>query len=103
MGPQPVRPRVHHPRHGVPPGLIRQTDTMTTTAAALSGITGKTIVLTGSLAPARFAESDAVFNVGMAFGAVQTLPAGVYVVMNGQVFPADRVRKDRDQNAFVPV
>lgn len=83
--------------------ITHGTDTMTSTAAALSGISGKTIVLTGSLAPARFAESDAVFNVGMAFGAVQSLPAGVYVVMNGQVFPADRVRKDRNQNAFVPV
>ena len=51
---------------------------------------------------ARFAESDAVFNVGMAFGAVQSLAAGVYICMNGQVFRADAVVKDRSKNAFVP-
>lgn len=78
------------------------TDTMTDTAAALAGLMDRTIVLTGALAPARFAESDAVFNVGMAFGAVQSLPGGVYIVMNGQVFAAAEVVKDRSRNAFVP-
>ena len=68
--------------------ITHGTDTMTETAAALADLDGKTIVLTGALAPARFAESDAVFNVGMAFGAVQSLPAGVYICMNGQVFKA---------------
>ncbi|MGE0625366.1 MAG: asparaginase domain-containing protein [Pseudomonadales bacterium] len=77
------------------------TDTMTDTAAVLAGLAGKTIVLTGALAPARFAESDAVFNVGMAFGAVQSLPAGVYLCMNGQVFRAGEVVKDRERNTFV--
>ena len=77
------------------------TDTMTDTAAALAGLDDRTIVLTGALAPARFAESDAVFNVGMAFGAVQALPAGIYICMNGQVFKAAEVVKDREKNAFV--
>jgi L-asparaginase len=77
------------------------TDTMTETARALAGLEARTVVLTGSLSPARFAQTDAVFNVGMAFVAVQTLPAGVYIVMNGQVFAADRVRKDREHNVFV--
>lgn len=77
------------------------TDTMTLTARSLQGLTGRTIVLTGSLAPARFAETDAAFNVGMAFAAVQTLPAGVYIVMNGQVFVAQEVHKDPKRNEFV--
>jgi L-asparaginase len=77
------------------------TDTMVDTARALATLTDRTIVLTGSLAPARFAQTDAWFNVGMAFGAVQVLPRGVYIVMNGQVFAADRVRKDRSLNQFV--
>jgi len=77
------------------------TDTMVQTARALAGLDRRTIVLTGSLAPARFAQTDAVFNVGMAFAAVQTLAAGVYIVMNGQVFAAQRVRKDREHNVFV--
>jgi len=77
------------------------TDTMTVTADALAGLEGRTIVLTGALAPARFAQTDAAFNVGMAFAAVQTLPAGVYLVMNGEVFRAGEVHKDRERNCFV--
>jgi L-asparaginase len=77
------------------------TDTMTLSAAAVQTIPGKTIVFTGALAPARFAESDAPFNLGMAFAAVQCLPAGVYLAMNGQVFDAAHVRKDRTQARFV--
>jgi L-asparaginase len=60
-------------------------------------------VLTGSLQPARFTDSDAPFNLGMAMAAVQTLPPGVYVVANGTVFPADRVRKNRELNRFEAV
>lgn len=77
------------------------TDTMTRTGEVLATLRERTIVLTGALAPARFAETDAVFNVGMAIAAVQTLDHGVYIVMNGQVFRADQVTKDRQQNAFV--
>jgi L-asparaginase len=77
------------------------TDTMVDTARMLAGLASRTIVLTGSLAPARFARTDAWFNVGMAFAAVQTLPPGVYIAMNGQIFPGDRVRKDRARNCFV--
>ena len=81
--------------------ITHGTDTMTDTARAVGGLQDRTVVLTGSLSPARFAQTDAVFNVGMAFAAVQILPPGVYIVMNGQVFAADRVRKDRGQNVFV--
>lgn len=77
------------------------TDTMSDSARALAGIPGKTIVLTGALAPSRFAQSDATFNVGMAVAAVQSLGAGVYIVMNGQVFNGLAVVKDRAQNRFV--
>ena len=79
------------------------TDTMTDTAAALASIPGKTIVLTGALNPARFAATDASFNVGMAFAAAQALPAGVYVAMNGRVFDGLRVRKDVESNRFVAI
>src|SRR5262245_2845667 len=77
------------------------TDTMTDSARALAAVAGKTIVMTGALSPARFSDSDATFNLGMAFGAVQSLPAGVYIVMNGRVFRGDSVRKDRAQARFV--
>jgi L-asparaginase len=81
--------------------ITHGTDTMTATAARLVPIQGKTIVMTGALTPARFAESDAPFNLGMAFAAAQTAPPGVYIVMNGEVFPAASVRKDRQAARFV--
>jgi L-asparaginase len=76
------------------------TDTMVRTAQALQGIPGRVIVLTGSLHPARFRTSDAVFNVAAAVTAVQILPEGVYLAMNGRIFPPDRVRKNRERNRF---
>jgi L-asparaginase len=76
------------------------TDTMIQTAKALQGIPGKTIVLTGSMQPARFKSTDAAFNVGAAIGAVQSLPPGVYIAMNGRVFEPDRVRKNVAENRF---
>src|SRR5512139_132542 len=82
--------------------ITHGTDTMTTSAAALAAVPAKTIVLVGALTPARFAESDAPFNLGMAFAAAQLAPPGVYITMNGTVFPADQVVKDRERGAFVP-
>ncbi len=76
------------------------TDTLVQTADILADITNKTIVLTGALSPARFKTTDAVFNVGMAVAAVQTLKPGVYLAISGQVFEAGKVRKNRDENCF---
>jgi L-asparaginase len=80
--------------------ITHGTDTMRETGRALAGISGKTIVLTGALAPARFKESDATFNIGFALGCVQALPPGVYLAMNGAVFDPFRVRKNRERNIF---
>lgn len=77
------------------------TDTMTQTAAALAAIEGKTIVLCGALAPARFAESDAAFNLGMAFATCQSARPGVWITMSGSVFDGLKVRKDREAGKFV--
>ncbi|MES2157630.1 MAG: asparaginase domain-containing protein [Pseudomonadota bacterium] len=83
--------------------ITHGTDTMTDTARQLADIPGKTVVLVGSLAPARFGESDASFNLGMAFATVQVAQPGIYITMSGSVFPADQVIKDRAKGAFVPV
>ncbi|GAB3276765.1 asparaginase domain-containing protein [Parahaliea aestuarii] len=83
--------------------ITHGTDGMVATAKALANIPGKRIVLTGALQPAAFAESDAVFNIGCAIGAVQSKPAGVYIAMNGQVFDADRVVKNVAANRFEAV
>jgi L-asparaginase len=81
--------------------ITHGTDTMTASAERLADIQGKTIILTGALTPARFSESDAPFNLGMAFAAAQTAPPGVFIVMNGEVFAASGVRKDREAGRFV--
>ena len=80
--------------------ITHGTDTMPETARFLQGIPGKVIVLTGSMTPARFQKSDAEFNVGCAVGALFSCSPGVYIAMNGCVFPADRVRKNREAGRF---
>jgi L-asparaginase len=76
------------------------TDTMVETARSLGHIAGKVIVFTGSLQPAGFKNSDAVFNVGCALGVLMSREEGIYIVMNGQVFYPGRVHKNRELNRF---
>jgi L-asparaginase len=80
--------------------ITHGTDTMVETAAKLNSIPHKTILLTGSLSPARFKTTDAIFNIGMAVAAVQSVEPGVYLVMNGQVFAEGEVIKNRAANRF---
>ncbi len=86
-------------------GTDTMADTARVVAAALeaAGSNDTTVVFVGSLAPARFKATDAEFNVGFAAAAVQTLPPGAYVAMNGRVFDPHHVRKDRDRNRFEAV
>jgi len=65
--------------------ITHGTDTMVETARALAGIAGKTI---------------AVFNIGCAVGAVQTLGDGVWIAMNGRIWDPAQVRKNRSANRF---
>lgn len=78
------------------------TDTMVETAKAIAGagLAGKTVVLTGAMIPYAFGSSDGLFNLGSALSFAQVLPPGVYVAMNGQCFPWDQVRKNRDTATF---
>ncbi len=80
--------------------ITHGTDTMVETAKVLNGLGDRTIVLTGALNPARFRGSDAEFNIGTAVGAVQCLPPGVYIAMNGRVWNPDKVRKNVAANRF---
>jgi len=80
--------------------LTHGTDTMIDTAKLLTQIRGKTIVLTGAMQPAAFKTTDAHFNLGGAIIAVQTLPEGVYLVMNGQVFDPHHAIKNVEKNRF---
>jgi L-asparaginase len=80
--------------------LTHGTDTMVTTARHLQTIKNKVVVLTGSMSPARFRSSDATFNIACAIGAVQTLPDGIYLAMNGRIFQPDNVRKNVEKAVF---
>jgi L-asparaginase len=81
--------------------LTHGTGTMEVTARFLMGKTGnKTVVITGAMRPFSLGKSDAGFNLGGALIAAQTLPAGVYGVMNAKVFPADTLRKDTQRGRF---
>lgn len=80
--------------------ITHGTDTMIDTALLLRGLSGKVIVLTGSMSPARFRNTDAVFNIGCAVAAVQLLGEGVYIAINGRVFKPDRLRKNRENLQF---
>ena len=81
--------------------ITHGTDTMAETAAMLGrSIADKTIVLTGAMVPYKFGSSDGLFNLGSALAFAQTLPAGVYVAMNGRCFRWDTVRKNRETGMF---
>jgi len=77
------------------------TDTMVETGRVLgSSVKGKTIVLVGAMIPYAFGASDALFNLGCAFAAVQALRQGVYITMNGKIFPWDNVIKNKKSGEF---
>jgi L-asparaginase len=81
--------------------ITHGTDTMAETAGVLAHmVQGKTIVLTGAMIPIKFGSSDGLFNLGSALAFVQSLPAGVYVAMNGRYFNWNNVRKNKQTGVF---
>lgn len=81
--------------------ITHGTDTMNQTAAVLADkVKDKTIILTGAMIPIKFGSSDGLFNLGSALAFAQTLPAGVYVAMNGRYFHWDNVRKNKQTGIF---
>ena len=84
--------------------ITHGTDTMSVTASMLAEkVKDKTIVLTGAMIPIKFGSSDGLFNLGSALAFAQTLPAGVYVAMNGRYFHANNVRKNKQTGMFEEV
>ena len=73
--------------------ITHGTDTMAETARSLSGI-NKTIIITGSMKPERFSNSDAPINLGAAIAACQTLSKGSYLVMHGMVIPHNQIERN---------
>jgi len=84
--------------------ITHGTDTMQDTAKVLAQkISNKTIILTGAMIPIKFGSSDGLFNLGSALAFAQSLPAGVYVAMNGRYFNWDNVRKNKQTGVFEEV
>ena len=81
--------------------ITHGTDTMVETAQVIAKkVKDKTIVIVGAMIPYKFGSSDGLFNFGAALAFVQTLPAGVYIAMNGQFFTHDNCRKNKKAGEF---
>jgi L-asparaginase len=81
--------------------ITHGTDTMVQSAQLLGkNIKNKTVVFTGAMVPYKFGSSDGMFNLGSALALVQTLQPGVYIAMNGRIFPWDNVQKNRERGEF---
>ena len=76
--------------------ITHGTDAMTKTAKVLSTIKDKTVVLVGAIMPESVKGSDADFNLGVAVGAVNLLPHGVYIAMSGRVYKWDECVKNAE-------
>jgi len=81
--------------------ITHGTDTMIETAKVLSEIKNKTIVITGAMRPEKFSDSDAMFNLGLAIAAVQTISGGVYITMNGKIYDWNKVKRDMESGQFI--
>ena len=84
--------------------ITHGTDNMVKTAKLLAAqINDKTIVLTGAMIPYKFGSSDGLFNLGSALSFLQSLPHGIYIAMNGNIFSWDNVKKDKELGLFLPL
>ena len=81
--------------------ITHGTSTLGVTARYLDGVCeDRTVVLTGAMRPHSLSVSDAGFNLGGALIAAQSLPPGVYGVMNGRYFPAASLDKNEALGRF---
>lgn len=81
--------------------ITHGTDTMVETAQLLAEkVNNKRIVLVGAMIPYAISGSDALFNLGSAITAVQIVQTGVYIAMNGKLFLANNVVKNRELGEF---
>jgi len=90
--------------HRAPIVITHGTDTLVETGLLLHKRLSRLshpIILTGAMTPLGFEASDGLQNLTESLLATRLLAPGVYVVLHGQVFPVDRVRKDRRRARFV--
>ena len=84
--------------------ITHGTSRMAETAEFLSKIADdfadKVIVITGAMKPYSFFPSEPSFNLGGAVVAARTVPAGIYIVMNGRLFTSGNVKKNIQTGVF---
>ena len=80
--------------------ITHGTDTIIETAKFLSELKNKTIILTGSVRPERFTNSDASINIGLAIGGVQSLENGVYIALNGLLISHNQITRNLETGQF---
>jgi len=82
--------------------ITHGTDTMVKSAQAIGEQADKVIIFTGAMQPAAFTDTDAIFNIGTAIGALMSpnIPNGAYIAMSGQVYPASAVEKNYQSKRF---
>jgi L-asparaginase len=84
--------------------ITHGTDTMVESGLAIQKAVPRPevpIILTGAMAPLGFEHSDGLQNLTESLFAARLMVPGIYVVMHGQAFRADKVRKDRERGTFV--
>jgi L-asparaginase len=59
------------------------------------------VILTGAMTPLGFEGSDGLQNLTESLFAARLLGSGVFIVIHGQIFPVDGVRKDKELGTFV--
>lgn len=91
-------------KHPAPVVITHGTDTLVKTGLLLErrlGCLKFPVILTGAMTPLGFEKSDGLQNLTESLLAARLLPPGVYLVIHNQVFPINRVRKDRKRARFV--
>jgi L-asparaginase len=91
---------------GAPVVITHGTDTLVETGLFLQrrmGSAAVPIVFTGAMTPLGFERSDGLQNLTEGLLAARILPPGIWLAIHNQVFPIDRVRKDRERAQFVGI
>lgn len=87
--------------------IVHGTSTIIETAEFLHDaeavVSGKTIVLTGSLYPAEMRKHETAFNVGFAVAIAAVVEHGVYVAMHGIFGKYNEIYKDPDSGTFMRI
>jgi len=89
---------------GHPIVITHGTDTMVETGICIQRAFPRLnvpVILTGAMTPLGFEGSDGQQNLAESLLSARLLGPGVFVVLHGQVFPADQARKDRELATFV--